>query len=52
MIAISSCCALMMRAASVRIDPLALRDGASRAIAMACAWWWIMSVMNRTSASV
>jgi hypothetical protein len=52
MVAISSCCALMIREASVRTDGLAPWVGAQAAITRACAWWPIMSDMKRTSASV
>src|SRR5690348_14251975 len=50
-VAISSCCALMMRAARRCTSGLAPCVGAMRAMVMACVWWPIMLYMNSTSAS-
>src|SRR6476469_3218133 len=50
-VAISSCCALMIRLASRCTSGLAPCVGAMRDIAMAWAWWPIMLYMNSTSAS-
>ena len=50
--AISSFCALMMRAARVWICGLAPWVGAIRDITIAWAWWPIMSVTNAASAGV
>jgi hypothetical protein len=51
-VAISSCCALMMREASVWICGLAPWVGAMRDMTMACAWCPIMCDMKSTSACV
>src|SRR6478609_6633507 len=49
---ISSCWALMIRAARMRTDGPAPCEGAQPAITMAWAWWAIMPVMKATSAAV
>ena len=51
-VAISSCWALMIRAASVRTEGLAPCVGAQLDITMAWAWWPIMWDMKSTSAWV